>query len=89
MYNSLISNEGTGTDVTTPFSEIPSFVHSILIPGGESTPSSKLVTSLIVLFELSMSITLSKAAWKEENKLKTIATLFIYDNANLEIACQM
>ena len=89
MYNSLISNEGTGTDVTIPFSEIPSFVHSILIPGGESTPSSKLVTSLIVLFELSMSITLSKAAWKEEIKLKTIAMLFIYDNANLEIACQM
>ena len=89
MYNSLISNEGTGTDVTTPFSEIPSFIYSILTLGGESMPSSKLVPSLIMLFELSMSITLSKAAWKEETKLKTIAMLFIYDNANLEIACQM
>ena len=89
MYNSLISNEGTGTDVTTPFSEIPSFVHSILILGGESTPSSKLVTSLIVLFELSMSITLSKAAWKGEIKLKIIAMLFRYDNANFEIASQI
>ena len=89
MYNFLISNEGTGTDVTTQFSEIPSFIHSILTPGGESTPSSKLVPSLIVLFELSMSITLSKAAWKGEIKLKTTAMLFIYDNANFEIACQM
>ena len=65
MYNSLISNEGTGTDVTIPFSETPSFIHSILTLGGESTPSSKLVPSLM-LFELSMSITLSKAAWKED-----------------------
>ena len=89
MYNSLISNEETGTDVTIPFSEIPSFMHSILTLGGESTPSSKLVPSLIVLFELSMSITLSKAAWKEEIKLKIIAMLFKYDNANFEIACQM
>ena len=89
MYNSLILNEGTGSDITIVFSEIPSFIHSILTLGGESTPSSKLVPSLIVLFELSMSITLSKAAWKEEIKLKTTAMLFIYDNANFEIACQM
>ena len=89
MYNSLISNEGTGTDVTIPFSETPSFIHSILTLGGESTPSSKLVPSLIVLFDLSMSITLSKAAWKGEIKLKTIAMLFMYDNTNFEIASQI
>ena len=90
MYNSLISNKGTGTDVTIPFSETPSFIHSILTLGGESTPSSKLVPSLIVFnIELSMSITLSKAAWKGEIKLKTIAMLFRYDNANFEIASQI
>ena len=60
MYNSFL--EGTGTDSTIPFSEIPSFIRSILKLGGESTPSLKLVPSPIVLFELSMSITLSKAA---------------------------
>ena len=63
MYNSLILNEGTGSDFTTPFSEIPSFIRSILTLGGESTPPIKFVASVIVLFELSMSITLSKAAY--------------------------
>ena len=89
MYNLLISNEGTGSDTTIPFSEIPSFIHSILTLGGESTPSLKLVSSPIVLFELSMSITLSKAAWKKESKLKTIAMLFLCDNTTFEIECEM
>ena len=62
MYNSLILTEGTGFNVTIPFSEIPSFIRSILELVGESTPSLKLAPSPIVLFELSMLITLSKTA---------------------------
>jgi len=60
MYNSLILTEGTGFNVTIPFSEIRFFIRSILKLGGESTPSLKLASSPIVLCELSMLITLSK-----------------------------